>query len=216
MFGVIDIYSYIIGAIFIVILPGPNSIYVMSVASRYGIRTGYLAALGVLTGDLILIALTVLGAASLLHAFSWLFVLFKIVGASYLSYLGIRLCIAAFKTWCNSSTAPSHATASPQLKLSPYRTALTISLLNPKAILFFLSFFIQFVDPKYPYPALSFTVLSVILQIISMSYLSLLIFSGIRMAQYFKRHYKITAAGVASVGMLFCAFGLKLATTTLS
>ena len=75
MFGITDLLSYIIGTIFIVILPGPNSIYVMSVASRFGVKTGYTAALGVFTGDLILILLTVLGAASLLHAFPWLFVL---------------------------------------------------------------------------------------------------------------------------------------------
>ena len=79
MFGIIDIGTYIIGTILIVILPGPNSLYVMSIASRFGIKTGYWGALGVFTGDLILILCTVLGAASLLHAFPWLFILLKIL-----------------------------------------------------------------------------------------------------------------------------------------
>lgn len=216
MFGITDLLSYIIGTIFIVILPGPNSIYVMSVASRFGVKTGYLAAFGVFTGDLILILLTVLGAASLLHAFPWLFVLLKVVGASYLSYLGIRLCIAGVKTWRSSSkNRPTTVPQGNDKKFHPYRTALTISLLNPKAILFFLSFFIQFVDPNYPYPAVSFALLSFMLQIISMSYLTLLIFSGIKLAQYFNRHYKVAAIGVAAVGFLFCGFGIKLATSTL-
>src|SRR3546814_6995300 len=57
----------------------------------------------------------------------------------------------------------------------PFHRALTISLLNPKAILFFLSFFIQFVDRSYPYPALSFVVLGLIAQIASFAYLSTLI-----------------------------------------
>lgn len=217
MFGVTDIISYIIGSIFIVILPGPNSIYVMSVASRFGVKTGYLAALGVFTGDLILILLTVLGAASLLHAFPWLFILLKVVGASYLSYLGVRLIIAGIKTWMNRPQQQlSSSSDAKQVNFHPYRTALTISLLNPKAILFFLSFFIQFVDPNYPYPAISFAILSVLLQIISMSYLTLLIFSGIRLAQYFNQHYKVAAVAVAAVGLLFCGFGLKLATSTLT
>ncbi len=47
----------------------------------FGIRTGYAAAFGVFTGDLILIVCTILGAASLLHAFPWLFTLLKVVGA---------------------------------------------------------------------------------------------------------------------------------------
>ena len=216
MFGITDIVTYILGTIFIVILPGPNSLYVMSIASRFGIKTGYIGALGVFTGDLILILCTVLGAASLLHAFPWLFVVLKIVGASYLSYLGIRLLIASFKTWFSK---PQHIQANSDTSATeqfhPFRTALTISLLNPKAILFYLSFFVQFVDPDYPYPALSFAALSVILQIISMSYLTILIFSGVKLASFFNARYRVAASCVAAVGLLFCGFGLKLALSTM-
>ena len=88
-------------------------------------------------------------------------------------------------------------------------------LLNPKAILFYLSFFVQFVDPDYPYPVITFTALALVLQIISMSYLTVLIFSGAKLATYFTHRYKVTATCVAAVGVLFCGFGLKLATSTL-
>lgn len=216
MFGITDLTTFIIGTILIVILPGPNSLYVMSVASRYGIKVGYLGAFGVYTGDLILILLTALGAASLLHAFPWLFLLLKIVGALYLSYLGIKLFKAAYQTW-NAVQTPEQLDTK-QLSLSelkPFKTALTISILNPKAILFYLSFFVQFVDPAYPYPAITFTVLAIVLQIISMSYLTILIFSGAKLATYFGHRYKFTACCVAAVGLLFCGFGLKLATSTM-
>lgn len=216
MFGITDIWTYIVGSIFIILLPGPNSIYVMSVASRFGVKVGYLAAFGVFTGDLILILATVLGAASLLKAFPWLFILLKVVGAAYLSYLGIRLCIAAYKTWNNSTQNISTQNNPTAQSFHPFRTALTISLLNPKAILFYLSFFIQFVDPAYPYPGISFTLLAIILQCLSMSYLTLLIFSGIKLAHYFNRYYKVAAAGITIVGISFCAFGFKLATSSLN
>ena len=216
MLGITDIATYIIGTILIVILPGPNSLYVMSIASRFGIKTGYIGALGVFTGDLILILCTVLGAASLLHAFPWLFILLKIVGAAYLSYLGIKLLIASWHTWqSKTQTIESTDTPAGAQQFHPYRTALTISLLNPKAILFYLSFFVQFVDPNYPYPALSFASLSIILQIISMAYLTILIFSGVKLADFFNTRYKVAAVGVACVGILFCGFGLKLATSTM-
>ena len=78
----------------------------------------------------------------------------------------------------------------------------------------YLSFFVQFVDPAYPYPALTFTILAVILQLISMTYLSILIVSGVKLASYFNQNYKVTASCVAAVGILFCGFGLKLATST--
>ncbi|WP_180127156.1 MULTISPECIES: leucine efflux protein LeuE [unclassified Acinetobacter] len=216
MFGITDLTTFIIGTILIVILPGPNSLYVMSVASRYGIKVGYLGAFGVYTGDLILILLTALGAASLLHAFPWLFLLLKIVGALYLSYLGIKLFKAAYQTWNAVQTPEQLDTKQLSLnELKPFKTALTISILNPKAILFYLSFFVQFVDPAYPYPAITFTALAIVLQIISMSYLTILIFSGAKLATYFSHRYKFTACCVAAVGLLFCGFGLKLATSTM-
>ena len=216
VFGITDIVTFILGTILIVILPGPNSLYVMSIASRFGIKTGYLGALGVYTGDLILILCTVFGAASLLHTFPWIFVVLKIIGATYLSYLGVRLLIASIKTWKNNPRIiqANNPTESSQ-QLHPFRTALTISLLNPKAILFYLSFFVQFVDPEYPYPALSFAILSVILQLISMSYLTILIFSGVKLATFFNSRYKVAATGVACVGLLFCGFGIKLALSTI-
>ncbi|MDO5542694.1 MAG: leucine efflux protein LeuE [Acinetobacter sp.] len=220
MFGISDLGTFIIGTTLIVLLPGPNSLYVMSVASRFGIRTGYAAAFGVFTGDLILIVCTILGAASLLHAFPWLFTLLKVIGALYLGYLGIKLLIAAYKTWFpQPKTLHTHlsttATSNTTERVHPYRTALMISVINPKAILFYLSFFVQFVNPDYAYPMLSFAVLAIVLQIISMGYLSILIFSGVKLASYFNQRYKIAAICVASIGILFCGFGFRLASSTL-
>ena len=124
--------------------------------------------------------------------------------------------IAGVKTWKSSPQQLAASTGQSTLQsLHPFRSALTISLLNPKAILFYLSFFVQFVDPNYAYPALSFALLSIILKIISMAYLSILIFSGIKLASYFNRQFKVAAVAVATVGLLFCGFGLKLALSTL-
>jgi len=93
---------------------------------------------------------------------------------------------------------------------------LTVSLLNPKAILFFLSFFVQFIDPDYPHPALSFITLAIILQVTSMSYLTLLIFSGRKLSGFFRQSPKISSVSVFLVGLLFFSFGVKLATSSLT
>jgi leucine efflux protein len=92
----------------------------------------------------------------------------------------------------------------------PYRRALVISLLNPKAILFFVAFFVQFVDPDYAAPALSFLVLGTIAQLASAGYLSLLIFSGDRLAVAFRRSRRLSAAATSAIGALFIAFAVKL------
>ena len=88
--------------------------------------------------------------------------------------------------------------------------------MNPKAILFFVSFFIQFVDPDYPQPALSFLLLGLIVQVCSALYLSALIFGGARLAQSFGRRPLVSAAGMAAMGLLFIGFSVRLAGASLS
>jgi len=90
-----------------------------------------------------------------------------------------------------------------------------ISLLNPKAIFFFISFFVQFVDPRYEYPVLTFLLLGVIVQICSVAYLSALIHGGAHLANRMRRHPRLNALGAGTVGGIFIWFGIKLADASL-
>ena len=215
MFGITDLTTYLIGTILIILLPGPNSLYVMSVASRNGQKAGYRAAWGVLTGDTILMLLTVIGAASLLKAVPMLFIILKVIGAIYLGWLGSQLLGAALQRWRSRHLAEQIAFEPSTSSNRYFARAMSISLLNPKAILFFLSFFIQFVDPTYPYPSLSFLILGILLQICSLTYLSSLIFAGAKMADFFKSHRILSTLGIASVGILFFGFALKLVVSSI-
>jgi leucine efflux protein len=85
-----------------------------------------------------------------------------------------------------------------------------VSLFNPKAILFFVAFFVQFVDPGYAYPALSFVVLGAFAQLASFLYLSALIFGGTRLATAFRRRRRLAAGATSAAGALFLGFALKL------
>ena len=212
--GITDLATFILGTIFIVLLPGPNSLYVLSVAARRGVGAGYLGACGIFVGDFILMVLSATGAASLLRATPWLFLLIKSAGAIYLAWVGVSLLRAAWTMWRRRHEAASDALPQRDQR-RPFRTALMISLMNPKAILFFISFFIQFVDPAYPYPELSFALLGLIVQICSAAYLSLLIFAGARLAAGFRRHRRSSALATGSVGCLFLGFGGKLAGASL-
>ncbi|ASM77587.1 leucine export protein LeuE [Vitreoscilla filiformis] len=213
MFGITDLGTYVLGVIFIVLLPGPNSLYVLSVAGRRGVRAGYAGACGVFLGDTILMLLTAAGAASLLKAAPALFLVIKSVGAAYLAWVGIQLLRSAWQQWRGTVVA---STSEPAADLSqPFRRALLISLLNPKAILFFLSFFVQFVDPAYAYPAVTFLALGAIVQFFSAVYLSVLILAGARLAAAFRAHRRAASVTSGSVGTLFLGFGAKLATASL-
>ncbi|MEU4113365.1 leucine efflux protein LeuE [Kitasatospora sp. NPDC028055] len=217
MFGVNDLATYVLGALVIILLPGPNSLYVLSVAARKGVRTGYRAAAGVFVGDLTLISLTSLGAASLLKANPAVFAVVKFGGAAYLLWIGFGMLRAARQLWRErraEADSVGGAEAVEEAGERPFRRALVISLLNPKAILFLLSFFTQFVDPSYGQPVLSFALLGGILQSFSMLYLSLLIFAGTTLATAFRRRRRLSATLTSGVAVLFAGFAAKLAVSS--
>lgn len=214
--GITDFWTFLLGTIFIVILPGPNSMYVLSVAAQRGVKPAYQGACGIFLGDLILMVLSACGVASLLKASPALFYVVKYIGAAYLAWIGVQMLLGCWrKLRAKDSTDTAQAAPVALKESNPFRKALIISLMNPKAILFFISFFIQFVDPKFAAPALSFAGLGLICQVISFSYLTAIIFLGARLAETFRRRRRLSAGMGGGVGAMFIGFGAKLATATL-
>ena len=227
-YGIHDLTTFVLGTIFIVLLPGPNSLYVMAVASRFGVAAGYRGAAGIFVGDTVLMVLSATGMASLLASTPALFTVLKSAGAAYLAWIGLTLLRGAWRGWprrgpgrvgparqvdgdAGDDTAAAREDAGARNPGRPFRTALVISLMNPKAILFFVSFFIQFVAPGYEHPALSFLILGLIVQVCSALYLSALIFGGATLASQFRRRERLAALATGAVGALFIGFGARLA-----
>lgn len=235
-FGITDFWSYVLGTVAIILLPGPNSMYCLYVAGSQGTKQAYKTVAGIVIGDTLLMLAAVLGAATLLKTSPTVFFAFKVLGGLYLAYIGVSLLKATYTSFLKpakvsepvkkhqlakgfqpindsqpiKASQPTSPTTSTKATNKVFLKALTLSLSNPKAILFFLSFFLQFVDPNYASPMLSFAILGVVLQIISMVYLSVLIFSGRRMVLFFKEQRLLAALGTASVGLLFMSFAVSL------
>lgn len=219
MFGITDLTTYLLGTIFIVLLPGPNSIYVLSVAGQRGIRAGYQGAAGVFLGDAVLMTLSATGVAGLLKASPGLFLVLKYAGAAYLCSIALQMFRKAWHGWKTAGKVEAMEQAVTDALVAsahPFRRALVISLLNPKAIIFFISFFIQFVDPVYPYPALTFSVLGAILEFFSALYLTAVILIGANVASAFRRRKKLSASLSGGMGVFFLGFSAKLATASMS
>lgn len=234
MWGVTDIETYLVGMVLIVLLPGPNSLFVLTVAARDGARRAYAAACGVFAGDAVLMFLAAVGVASVLQANETAFAVVKYLGAGYLGWLAIGLLRAAWSMRRRPGRAgvgevladdaaaivvrdPGEHVLGPggrPTAAAGFRRALVISLLNPKAILFFVAFFVQFVDPAYPEPVVPFLVLAALLEIASFLYLSALIFAGARLAEVCRRRPALTAGGTSLVGAVFLGFAVKLATAS--
>lgn len=232
MLGVTDLSTYLAGLALIILLPGPNSLYVVSVAARRGARAGYRAAGGVMCGDMVLMVLSAGGVASLLQASPTAFAVVKFAGAGYLTWLAVGMLRGAWRMWRErgaravaraegepvgaepARAEPVRAEPAKEEMERPYRRAFVVSLLNPKAILFFVSFFVQFIDPAYAHPELTFLVLAAWAQLFSITYLTALIFSGTHLAALFRRRRRLTAGMSAAAGTAFLGFAAKLSVSS--
>lgn len=206
--GVINVWTYLVGLFFIIIAPGPNSIYVLRTGATRGVGPGYRAALGVFVGDALLIFCAYLGVASLIRTTPLLFTLVRYLGALYLLYLGVRILYA--------NVVARQEGAAPLVDPGEryFSKALTLSLTNPKAILFYVSFFVQFIDFNYAHPWISYLVLAGMLETMSFIYLSLLIFGGTLVARFFRQKQWLARIGNGLIGLFFMGFAARLAART--
>ena len=129
MNGIIDLYQYIAGVIAVILVPGPNSLYCLSVAGQYGARNAYRVIAGIILGDSILILATIFGAGALMRAYPPIFHVIKLAGGLYLAWLGYNLLKGGWLAW---QTRRNTQPVTPKIqKQRFFRRALTLSLMNP-------------------------------------------------------------------------------------
>ena len=139
--------------------PGPNMAFVLSHAATHGPRGGLAVALGIGLADVVLTVLTATGVAGMVAAWSPSFDLLRLGGAAYLLWM-------AWNAWHHPGQLALTRTGAQSLFTVFRRSALN-SLLNPKALLFFLVFLPQFVDASDTPVALQLALLGGVLTIAS-------------------------------------------------
>ena len=137
MLGVSDYGTFVVTILVFLLIPGPGNLALVLSTSKGGVRGGLAATAGVILGDQVLMWLAVAGVAALLSAYPAAFQVVQWVGAAYLAWLGGTMLTS-------KPGAPLPINIHPRQYL---RQAMLITLLNPKAILFYMAFFPLFVDP---------------------------------------------------------------------
>ena len=209
MFGITDLWTYLLGTVLIILMPGPNSLFALTMASTRGRKAGFAAAAGIVVGDFILMLAASLGVASLMKANPIAFDVIRYLGAAYLMYIGVRALLSRPQPDTPKSNSTPQASENSTHKA--FRSALGISLINVKAILFFMAFFPQFVNPSYPHVWHTFAALGLIVQLVSISYLTLLILLGSSLSRRLSAKIWLKTVLNKLVGTLFVSFGLRLA-----
>lgn len=202
MFGIHNYPEFVLAIVAFQILPGPGTLTILNATARHGIRGGFGAVFGTVTGDFLFMLGAVLGVAGLLAAHPvWLTAL-QWTGIGYLAWLGLKLL-------CKPDGGGSGPPSAAGRGWSWFRQALAVCLTNPKAIFFFMTFFPLFLAPDSPRAALGVMMAHVTL--ISLAYQSALVLAGLVVAQ---RLAKFPLAGLAIrrlTGAGLLGFGLKLA-----
>jgi threonine/homoserine/homoserine lactone efflux protein len=158
MFGIHDLWLFIISGLLLNIAPGPDIAYIVGRSLQLGWRGGAAAALGISAGCLVHVFGCAIGLSALLAASSAAFTVVKWVGAAYLCYVGVTMLLS--RTPVPAADASAERGAASLSKVF-WQGALTDAL-NPKVALFFLAFLPQFVTAEAPHKAAAFLLLGLI------------------------------------------------------
>lgn len=134
---------FIISALSINLIPGPDVIYIVTTTMKSKMKSGIEASLGLGVGYLIHTVAAVLGLSALVLSSAFLFTVIKYLGALYLLYLGISSLLSCYR---NDSNLTAETSNEPPKNI--FKQGVIISVLNPKVAMFFLAFLPQFIDPS--------------------------------------------------------------------
>lgn len=201
MAGIADYGAFVITIIVFLLIPGPGNLALISSTGKGGIRSGLAATWGLIVGDQVLIWMAVAGVAALLTAYPAAFHAVQWLGAAYLGWLGLRMVLAK-------------AGGKPVLHMRAghyARQSFLITLLNPKAIVFYMAFFPLFVDPARHQGLWTFAVMALTVAVLTFGYGLTMTLMTHFLAERMRANP--TAARVLNkiAGLFLIGFGVKLA-----
>lgn len=200
-FGISDYGAFVAAIVVFLAIPGPGNLALITSTSKGGVAGGLMATLGVIAGDQVLMWLAVAGVAAVLTTNSAAFVTIQWLGAVYLAWLGWKMLMAK----------PGDA---PVLNIRPrqyFQQVLAITLLNPKAIVFYMAFFPLFVNPQHHLGVISFAVMAATIAALTFLYGLGMTLLTHHLAERMRANPMIGRWLEKLAGIFLIGFGVKLA-----
>ena len=201
MFGIADYWAFVIAVIVFLAIPGVGNLAIITSTTKGRVIGGLAATLGVIVGDQVLMWLAVAVVAAVLSANPALFHVVQYAGALYLAWIGVRMILAK----------PGDR---PVLNMQPhhfFRQAMLITLLNPKAIVFYMAFFPLFVDPAKHQGLATFGVMAATIAVLTFLYCVVVISITHFAADRMRASPRVAAWLNRVAGTMLVGFGVKLA-----
>ncbi|HEY8359655.1 MAG TPA: LysE family transporter [Ramlibacter sp.] len=201
MLGVADYGAFVAAILIFLLIPGPGNLALITSTGKGGIAGGMAATFGVIAGDQVLMWAAVAGVAALLAAYPAAFHAVQWLGAGYLAWLGLRMLLAK----------PGDA---PVLHIEPrhyFKQAGLITLLNPKAIVFYMAFFPLFVDPARHQGMVTFGLMAATIAVLTFLYGLVVVLLTHFLAERMRANPMVARVLEKVAGLCLLGFGVKLA-----
>lgn len=157
MFGIHDIALFVVSGLLLNIMPGPDSLLIMTRSATQGWRAGSAAVLGIGVGTMVHVFAAAIGLSAVLATSATAFTVVKYVGAAYILYMAYGLLRSK-----KSSPAAAVVAVPPLPFCKIFFQGFLTNVLNPKVALFFLAFVPQFISADSSSKPLAFIILGVI------------------------------------------------------
>ena len=201
MFGIEDYGTYVATILLFLLVPGPGNLALITSTAKGGIKGGFGSIIGIFVGDQILMWAAIAGVAAILATYPRAFSAIQWGGAAYLAWLGAKMLLA------KPGDAPVlHIRASHYIQQS-----LVITLLNPKAIVFYMAFFPLFIDPVKHQGMTTYLALTMTSGALMILYGLISVMLTYFLASRFRANPLLGRALEKIAGVCLIGFGLKLA-----
>jgi threonine/homoserine/homoserine lactone efflux protein len=196
---------YTMGALVIIISPGPDFIYVTTRGIAQGRLAGLLSAAGISLGLMVHTALAALGLSALLQTSGIAFQTVKLIGAAYLLYLGIKVLV-------NKEGLLQPGQSEVKLnKLAIVQQGIATNVFNPKAILTFMAFIPQFINPADKLAAIQISLLGGIIAFLAIVWFGLVGYFAGSLGRWLCRQALLQKIIQWCTGCILVGLGLRLA-----
>ena len=199
--GVADYGAFVVAIIVFLLIPGPGNLALITSTGKGGLSGGMGATFGVIAGDQVLLWAAVTGVSAVMVAYPAAFRAVQWLGALYLAFMGGKMLLAK----------PGDA---PILQIKPhhyFRQAMLITLLNPKAIVFYMAFFPLFVDPARYQGIKTFAVMAATIATLTFLYGLIAVLLTYFLAERIRANPKLSTLLQKAAGVFLIGFGIKLA-----
>ncbi|MBV2217355.1 LysE family transporter [Diaphorobacter sp. C33] len=201
MFGIADYGAFVAAIVLFLAIPGPGNLALITSTGKGGVRAGMAACMGVIAADQVLMWMAVAGVAGLLAAYPAAFHAVQWLGAVYLGWMGYKMLTAK----------PGEA---PVLNIAPrhyFRQGAVITLLNPKAIVFYMAFFPLFVNPATHRGLVTFAAMAATIATLTFLYSLVVVLLTHFLAERMRANPTVARVLEKTAGVFLIGFGVKLA-----